>query len=120
MPLQQIDPVQPLNSLGMDSLTAMEIKSRIEHDLRTTLPVVKFLNGHAISDFVTDILNDLATVRAAVQATPAVVVPPVAQAPSQAVPSSPTALPAEIDAQLAALSASQVDDLLTQLLKEVA
>ena len=40
---------QPLNSLGMDSLMALEIKNLIEKSLNATVPLSSLLSGSTIS-----------------------------------------------------------------------
>jgi acyl transferase domain-containing protein len=55
----EVDLQVPLNNIGIDSLTAVEVKNRVERDLRVVLPVVKFLDGYAIEDFAVLILQQL-------------------------------------------------------------
>lgn len=107
--VDQIDPTQPLNMLGIDSLTAVEIKSRIERDLRLTIPVVRFLGGDAVDDFVAFLLGELNTA-ATHDATPA----------RHSVAASTGSPPADIQARIAAMSNHQIDDLLAQLIREAA
>ena len=45
----QLDREQPLNSLGLDSLMAMELKNKIESQLMLNLPMARFLEGPSIS-----------------------------------------------------------------------
>ena len=46
----KIDPDQPVTSLGIDSLMAMEIKSRVEAELEVELHMVQLLEGPSIAD----------------------------------------------------------------------
>lgn len=41
----KIDPEQPMNTLGLDSLMAIELKNGIESSLGVSLPMAKFLEG---------------------------------------------------------------------------
>ncbi|MFZ0546860.1 MAG: condensation domain-containing protein, partial [Candidatus Promineifilaceae bacterium] len=45
LPLAKLPQDRPLDSLGMDSLMAIEMRSAIERELQVTLPVVEFLQG---------------------------------------------------------------------------
>ncbi len=45
----QIDPQQPLNSFGLDSMMAVELKYAIESALQVSLPMEDFLQGVSIS-----------------------------------------------------------------------
>ena len=44
-----IDVVQPLNAMGLDSLMAIELKNKIERRLQTTLPMSAFLHDPSVS-----------------------------------------------------------------------
>jgi hybrid polyketide synthase/nonribosomal peptide synthetase FtdB len=50
-----IDPLLPISSFGLDSLTAVEFKNRIVSNLNVSLPMVRFLQGPPIADLVTEI-----------------------------------------------------------------
>ncbi|MFQ6029217.1 MAG: SDR family NAD(P)-dependent oxidoreductase, partial [Dehalococcoidia bacterium] len=57
----QIDPSRldlqkPMNSVGLDSLMAVELKTRIETDLGVTVPMVRFIQGPNISQLATQLL----------------------------------------------------------------
>src|ERR1043166_6435961 len=59
VPPGQLDPQQPLNTMGIDSLTAVEVKTRIERALRFSVPVVNSLAGFPPPDFALLILAQL-------------------------------------------------------------
>ncbi len=59
MEITALDTTAALNTLGIDSLTAVEIKNRVERQLRVRMPVVKFLDGYSVVDFTGDILAQL-------------------------------------------------------------
>ncbi|MEC4813417.1 MAG: amino acid adenylation domain-containing protein [Scytonema sp. PMC 1069.18] len=52
----QLDLQQPLSSLGLDSLMAIELKNNIETDLGVVLPITSFLQGASIDQLVTNVL----------------------------------------------------------------
>ncbi|MFB2971383.1 amino acid adenylation domain-containing protein [Aerosakkonema sp. BLCC-F183] len=55
----QLTSQQPLNYLGLDSLTTFELKNNIEINLGVVLPVTSFLNGGNISQLAIEILAQL-------------------------------------------------------------
>ena len=59
VPVSKIDVQQPLSILGVDSLTAIELKNSIEVDLGITVPVVKLLCGPTIVHLATQMLDQL-------------------------------------------------------------
>lgn len=46
---EDIDVTQPLNTLGLDSLMAIELKNKIENRLKLTLPMALFMKEPSIS-----------------------------------------------------------------------
>jgi hypothetical protein len=50
-----VDATQPISTLGLDSLTAVEFKNRIASDLGVSLPTVRFLQGPSIAELVLEI-----------------------------------------------------------------
>jgi acyl transferase domain-containing protein len=57
-----VDPTLPISSLGLDSLTAVELKNRIEADLAVSLPTVRFLQGPALAELAAEIEPLLVTI----------------------------------------------------------
>jgi acyl transferase domain-containing protein len=116
MPIEGVTIAQPVDTLGMDSLTAVEIKNRIERDLHITIPVVKFLNGYSVADCAAFLLAELSA------KPPSNVPGHVAGASITALPTvaSPTVLQPEsdIERQIAAMSSAQVDAMLELLMHE--
>jgi NAD(P)-dependent dehydrogenase (short-subunit alcohol dehydrogenase family) len=49
----------PINRLGLDSLTAVELKNRIAAELRVTLPTVRFLQGPSVTELAQEIAPHL-------------------------------------------------------------
>jgi len=54
-----IDVQQPLNTLGLDSLMAIELKHAIESDLGLGLPLVRYLEGPSIAVLSATLLDEL-------------------------------------------------------------
>jgi acyl transferase domain-containing protein/acyl carrier protein len=55
----KLDANQPMNRLGMDSLMALEMKTRIEADLGIKIPVVDFLKGTSIAQLAKSATDQL-------------------------------------------------------------
>jgi len=67
----------PLNRLGIDSLMAVELRNRVDADLRVALPPVVFLRGPTITQLASTICGVLeANDRDGEQIAPAAAVPP--------------------------------------------
>jgi surfactin synthase thioesterase subunit/acyl carrier protein len=58
----QIDPGQPLNELGLDSLMSVNVANRLESALAISVPVVKLIRGSSLDQLVDDVLPRLAGV----------------------------------------------------------
>ncbi|AJQ95249.1 non-ribosomal peptide synthetase/type I polyketide synthase [Gynuella sunshinyii] len=48
-----------LNDLGLDSLLAIELRARIQRDIKVSLPVVTLLSGTPVSDLIAQVEGDL-------------------------------------------------------------
>lgn len=46
----EVDPTQPLNTLGLDSLMAIELKNNVETRLGVVLPMARFMEGPSAAD----------------------------------------------------------------------
>jgi len=55
----RLDAQQPLNSLGLDSLTAVELKNWIETELNVEVPITIFLQEPTIAQFSAQLLDQL-------------------------------------------------------------
>ncbi len=64
IPAQRLDNEQPLTTLGLDSLMAIELKNRIERELLVRIPIVTFLQGPSITQFANQVLSQLSEVAA--------------------------------------------------------
>ena len=49
----EIDPVAPLNSMGLDSLMAIELKNKIEKRLKITIPMAAFMHEPSVLSLAT-------------------------------------------------------------------
>src|SRR5262249_48731575 len=54
-----VDPHQPLNTLGLSSLHALELKNALEVGLRVALPVSSFFGGASIVQLASQVLAEL-------------------------------------------------------------
>jgi acyl-CoA synthetase (AMP-forming)/AMP-acid ligase II/acyl carrier protein len=54
-----IDPHQPVSSLGLDSLTTLELKNALEGSLEVSLPVTRFLPDSTIFLLTTQLMEEL-------------------------------------------------------------
>lgn len=62
MPLEEVDESVALNSIGIDSLMALEIKNVTSRDLQVVIPLVRFLDGSSIENLAVEILAQLAPI----------------------------------------------------------
>ncbi len=53
MEAEDIDVIQPLGTMGLDSLMAIELKNKIENKLEMTLPIAVFMNDPSVSTLAT-------------------------------------------------------------------
>jgi len=104
----RVDLQRPLNTLGLDSLMAVELTTRIETDLGVTFPLAS-LQGANVSQVAEQLLATLTD--SAVPPGPA---PAKADSKHPIAPAAPGA--AALPADLAELSDQQVDTLLTEML----
>ncbi|HEY0605397.1 MAG TPA: amino acid adenylation domain-containing protein [Herpetosiphonaceae bacterium] len=54
-----VEPEQPLSSLGLDSLMAVELQHTIETELRAIIPMARLLEGVTIAQLAADILTQV-------------------------------------------------------------
>ncbi len=63
--LARLDVHQPLNTLGLDSLMAVELKNRVELELGVTMPVATLLQGPSLRAFAAELLAQMPVTTAA-------------------------------------------------------
>ncbi len=66
----KINVQQPVNTIGLDSLMAIQLKNRIEGDLGVNVPVATFLRGASIAELTLQLLPDLLTASGTDSKTP--------------------------------------------------
>jgi acyl transferase domain-containing protein/acyl carrier protein len=59
--LNRLDARQPINRFGLDSLMALEMKTRIEADTGVVIPIIEFLKGASLAQLATKVLDQLST-----------------------------------------------------------
>ncbi|APE33579.1 hypothetical protein BOX37_05895 [Nocardia mangyaensis] len=104
--VESFDRDRPLRYLGLDSIGAMELRTRIERDLPVTVPVVKLLAGPSVTEFADWLLTVL-------DREPAVGAAPAARTPQGGIDDQRAV---ELLADLDELSDHAVEELLAQML----
>ena len=62
LPPSRLDVSQPLNTLGIDSLMALELKKQIESELQVEVPLIKVIQGPSVAELAGLLLSLLAGV----------------------------------------------------------
>ena len=60
--VSKLDANQPLSTLGIDSLMAVELKNRIESDLQVAVPLIKVIQDPSVAELAALLLSQLAGV----------------------------------------------------------
>ena len=56
---QRVDPEKPLNTMGLDSLMALELKNEIENVLGVVIPITLLIKGPSLRELAEYVVNDL-------------------------------------------------------------
>ncbi|MCC5622120.1 condensation domain-containing protein, partial [Nostoc sp. CHAB 5715] len=76
-----VNPQQPLNTVGLDSLMAIELQHSIETNLGVVLPMTSFLGSSSINQLATVVLAQLTNVSSVPKSAPAEVNETVTESP---------------------------------------
>ena len=109
----KIDVHQPLTSLGIDSLMAVELKNRVETEMGIALPVTALLQGPTLAQLATVLLEQLTDQAPEPEAATASPTPLLAELASPAGQEGEAALLAKLDE----LSDEEVDKLLQEMIE---
>lgn len=74
MNVEALDPAEALSSFGFDSLMAVQLKNRIETDLRVVVPMIQFLQGPSVLQLSATLLSFIEALPSAAQGADAGVV----------------------------------------------
>ncbi|MEM7116485.1 MAG: amino acid adenylation domain-containing protein [Chloroflexota bacterium] len=61
LPANRLKPQQPLDTVGMDSLMAIELKNKVEKQLEVSIPIVAFLEGPSVAQLAEKLVDYLET-----------------------------------------------------------
>ncbi len=61
----QLDPRQPMNTWGLDSLMVLDLKKRFEDDLKVNVPLINFFEGLDVVQFTALVLDQIAAASSA-------------------------------------------------------
>lgn len=61
----QVDIQQPLNTMGLDSLIAMDLRNQLQTSLSVSIPVTRFIEDVSITDLVVEVDRQLASIDSA-------------------------------------------------------
>jgi NADPH:quinone reductase-like Zn-dependent oxidoreductase/NADP-dependent 3-hydroxy acid dehydrogenase YdfG/acyl carrier protein len=56
---ERVDPEKPLNTMGLDSLMALELKNEIENVLGVVIPITLLIRGPSLRELADYVINDL-------------------------------------------------------------
>jgi acyl carrier protein len=59
LPPAKLDVHRPLSTLGIDSLMAVELKNRVESELRTSLPLIRLVQGPSVAELAGLLLEQM-------------------------------------------------------------
>ncbi|WP_420118489.1 SDR family NAD(P)-dependent oxidoreductase, partial [Micromonospora sp.] len=59
MPSAQVHTRRPLKRQGLDSLMAVEVRTRVQRDLGMLLPIAKMLGGHSVAELAGEVFSQL-------------------------------------------------------------
>ncbi len=70
----QLDVNKPLNNMGLDSLTALELRNWVQNNFRVDIPIVKFMEGLSVASITTYVNEQLTEVQSTTEASVELVV----------------------------------------------
>jgi acyl carrier protein len=76
LPAARLDVQRPLNTMGIDSLMAVELKNRLEAELGVTLPLIRLIQGPSVSELATWLAEQLGGDEKGAASAPSASAPP--------------------------------------------
>jgi acyl transferase domain-containing protein len=105
---EEVEEPQTFTGLGIDSVSALELKHRIETDLKVPVSMVKLLDGHSIGELASEIATEGLLHAGADAPDPEAVSPVARRVADQELPANISQMPAEdVDRMLLELLAGE-------------
>jgi surfactin synthase thioesterase subunit/acyl carrier protein len=112
----KLDVLQPINKMGLDSILALELKNRVETDLKVKLPIISFFQGANIEQIAAQLLKQLQSDSDTVPITPETISTTLPATQTASVSSAPSG----VDANASATPSNGQESLVDYLRERIA